>query len=68
MPSGAALFGSLMFGVIGLAAFLYGKRSALIVPMVLGMVLMAFPYFVSDTWLLYVIGCALTAACWYFRH
>jgi hypothetical protein len=68
MPSGAALFGSLMFGVIGLAAFLYGKRSVLIVPMVLGMALMVFPYFVSDTWLLYTIGCALTVASWYFRH
>lgn len=67
MPSGAALFGSLMFGVIGLAAFLYGKRSVLIVPMVLGLALMGFPYFVSETWLLYAIGCALTAACWYFR-
>ena len=68
MPSGAALFGSLMFGVVGLAAFLYGKRSTLIVPMVLGLTLMAFPYFVSETWLLYVIGFVLTAACWYFRH
>jgi hypothetical protein len=68
MPSGAALFGSLMFGVIGLAAFLYGKRSVLIVPMVLGLALMGYPYFVSDTWLLYAIGLALTAACWYFRH
>jgi len=68
MPSGAALFGSLMFGVIGLAAFLYGKKSVLVVPMVLGLALMVFPYFVSDTWLLYTIGCALTAATWYFRH
>jgi hypothetical protein len=68
MPSGAALFGSLMFGVIGLAAFLYGKKSVLIVPMVLGVALMVFPYFVSDTWLLYAIGLALTAGCWYFRH
>jgi hypothetical protein len=57
-----------MFGVIGLAAFLYGKKSVLIVPMVLGMALMVFPYFVSDTWLLYGIGSALTVACWYFRH
>jgi hypothetical protein len=57
-----------MFGVIGLAAFLYGKKSALIVPMVLGMILMVFPYFVSDTWLLYAVGFALTGASWYFRE
>ncbi len=67
MPSPAALFASLMFGVIGLVAFRYGKRSALIVPMILGLALMIYPWFVSETWLLYAIGCALTGAAWFFR-
>jgi hypothetical protein len=68
MPSPAALFASLVFGVIGLTAFLYGKKHALIVPMVLGIGLMLFPYFVSDIWLMCGIGTALTAAIWYFRE
>lgn len=68
MPSPAALFASLVFGVIGLTAFLYGKKHALIVPMVLGIGLMLFPYFVSDIWLMSGIGAALTAAIWYFRE
>ncbi len=67
MPSPAALFGSLIFGVVGIAAFRYGKRSALLVPMILGIVLMGFPYFVPQTWLLYTIGAALTLAVWFFR-
>ncbi len=67
MPSPAALFGSLIFGVVGIAAFRYGKRSALPVPMILGIVLMGFPYFVPQTWLLYTIGSALTSAVWFFR-
>jgi hypothetical protein len=68
LPTPAALFGSLIFGVIGLVAFRYGKKSALIVPMLLGLGLMIYPWFVSETWMLYVIGCALTGAVWFFRN
>ena len=68
MPTPAALFGSLVFGVIGLVAFRYGKKSALIVPMLLGLGLMIYPWFVSETWMLYAIGCALTGAVWFFRN
>jgi hypothetical protein len=68
MPSPAALFASLIFGIIGFAAFRYGKKSALIVPMFLGIVLMVYPYFVPETWMIYAIGCALTCAVWYFRN
>ena len=68
MPTPAALFGSLVFGVIGLVAFRYGKKSALIVPMLLGLGLMIYPWFVSETWVLYAIGIALTGAVWFFRN
>jgi len=57
-----------VFGVIGLVAFRYGKKSALIVPMLLGLGLMIYPWFVSETWMLYVIGCALTGTVWFFRN
>ena len=56
-----------MFGIVGIAAFRYGKRSAMLMPMILGIVLMVFPYFVPQTWLLYTIGAALTFAAWFFR-
>lgn len=68
MPTPAALFASLVFGAIGLTAFFYGKKHALIVPMVLGTGLMIFPYFVSDAWLVWAIGAAMVAAIWYFRQ
>jgi hypothetical protein len=67
MPSASALFGSLMFGVIGFAAFMYGKKSALFMPMILGVALMVYPYFISETWLLYLIGTALSVALFFFR-
>ena len=65
--SPAVLFGSLLFGAIGLAAFIYGKRMVLWKPMVIGIVLMAYPYFIAQTWLLYSVGCVLCLGLYVFR-
>ncbi|MDB5812902.1 MAG: hypothetical protein JWM03_1900 [Rhodocyclales bacterium] len=59
MPSPAALFASILFGLIGAVAFGYGKKNASWRPMVVGVALVAFPYFVSETWLIYAIGSVL---------
>lgn len=67
MPTPANLFGSLAFGVVGMGAFMYGKKQAGWKAMSLGVALMAFPYFVDPTWLLYTIGAGLTAALFVFR-
>jgi hypothetical protein len=56
--SPAALFGSLRFGAIGLAALLYSKTMVLYKPVVIGFVLMNYPYFVAQTWLMYIVRCA----------
>ena len=63
----AALVASLLFGAIGLGVFMYGKRMVLYKPMVIGFVLMVYPYFVPQTWLIYTIGCALCLALYVFR-
>ena len=65
--SPAALFGSLLFGAVGLGAFIYGKKMVLYKPMVIGFVLMAYPYFVPEVWLMYAIGCGLCLALYLFR-
>jgi hypothetical protein len=67
MPTPAALFAALIFGIIGLAAFRYGKKSSQWQPMVLGMALLAYPYFFSDVRLLYGVGVALTVALFVFK-
>ena len=59
--------GGLIFSGIGFVAFVYGKKQALPMPMILGVLLMGYPYFISNTPLLYAIGVGLTAAVWYFR-
>ena len=65
--SPANLFAGLLFGAIGLAVFSYGKKMAAAKPMIFGVALMAYPYFVSQTWALYGIGTALCVALYLFR-
>lgn len=67
MPTPANLFGSIAFGIVGFGAFMYGKKTAGVKAMVIGVALMVYPYFVDPTWLLYTIGLALTAALFVFR-
>jgi hypothetical protein len=63
----ANLFGQILFGAIGFAAFVYGRKQSLMKPMVLGIVIMAYPYFIPQTWLLYAIGAVLTASLFLLR-
>ena len=67
MFSTASLLGSILFGTIGMAAFVYGKKQGAAGPMVLGLALMGYPYFVTQTWLLYALGMLLTGLLFRFR-
>jgi len=65
--STALLFWGLLFGAIGLGFFVYGKRQKAVVPLVCGLTLMVFPYFVTNTILLVAIGIALTVLPYFIR-
>jgi hypothetical protein len=67
MGTPANLFASVIFSTIGLAAFTYAKKAGYIYPMLFGVVLMTYPYFVSQTWLLYAVGVALTGLLVHFH-
>jgi hypothetical protein len=67
LPSPSVLFASVLFGIFGLAAFTYGKKTQKWKPMIIGVILMVYPYVVSELWLLYLIGFALCAALFFFR-
>jgi len=51
----------MLFGSVGLGFFIYGKRQSAISPMVCGLALMIYPYFVSSVILLVIIGLVLVA-------
>ena len=55
------LLGGFLFSGIGFVAFRYGKGQASFKLMVIGVLLMAYPYFVSNTLATYAIGVILTA-------
>ena len=65
--SAANLIGGLLFGAVGFVAFVYGKRQSAIRAMVIGVALMAFPYFVSNSIVMYGIGAVLTVALFVFK-
>ena len=57
-----------VFGIVGWYAFIHGKREKSMRPMVIGIVLMVYPYFVPNTYLAFAIGIALTAALYFWRE
>ena len=65
--SGAWLFWGFLFGAIGLGFFVYGRKQRSSVPLVCGLCLMVFPYFVSNSFLLVGIGITLITACYFMR-
>jgi len=63
----ANLIGGLLFGTIGLIAFIYGKRQSRFKTLGIGIALMAYPYFISDTAGVYLVGVVLVAALFIFH-
>ncbi|MEO8747013.1 MAG: hypothetical protein ABI379_05090 [Rhodanobacter sp.] len=63
----ATLWWGFLFGSIGLGFFVYGRKQRAIVPLVCGVALMVFPYFVSGVAWLLIIGVALMAIPYFLR-
>jgi hypothetical protein len=63
----AQLLWGLLFSSIGLGFFIYGKKQRAVVPLFCGLILMIYPYFVSNTIALVAIGAALVALPYFVR-
>jgi hypothetical protein len=57
----SSLLWGLLFGSIGLGFLIYGRKQRAVVPLLCGLALMIFPYFVSNAVLLVAIGVGLIA-------
>lgn len=68
LPSPAYIFGAVLFGVIGIAAYRYGKRTSVAAIRWLGIALMLYPYVIPETWLLYAVGAALCATAYFLAR
>lgn len=62
----AYLIANLLFSAIGFVALYYAKKQGLWKTALIGVLLMCYPYFISGTILLYVVGIALTACLFIF--
>jgi hypothetical protein len=65
--STSALYWSILFGSFGLGYFMYGRKQKAVVPMVCGLLLLVYPYFVTNDIALPAIGFALIAIPWFLK-
>ena len=63
----AQLLLGVLFSSIGLGYFLYGKKQKVIVPLVCGIILMIFPYFIDNTTLIIMIGILFSILPYFIR-
>lgn len=58
----------MIFGAVGFVAFVYGKKMGSFKPMVIGLVLMVYSYFVTQTLWLYIVGAGLCVGLYFWRE
>lgn len=68
LPSPAYIFGAILFGLIGFAAFRMGRKQQRSRAVWIGVALMLYPYLISRTWVLYAVGALLCAGLWIERR
>jgi hypothetical protein len=61
------LLWGVLFGGIGLGFFQYGRKQQRVVPLACGLALMAYPYFVTGTLAIVLIGSVLIATPYFVR-
>lgn len=62
------LIGGLIFSSIGFVAFVYGKKNDEFRPLIIGILLMGYPYFFKGAVTLYLVGVLLTAVLFFWRE
>lgn len=67
MTDTASLVWGTLFGAIGLAFFIYGKRQKAAVPLFSGVALFVVPYLVSNPYILVPVGIALMVLPYFVR-
>ena len=67
MESTSVLLWGMVFGSIGLGFFIYGKKQKVIVPLLVGIALMVYPYFIADLTLLIIVGVILMVLPYFVR-
>ncbi len=62
-----SIIANVIVSSIGFVAFIYGKKNKSLKPLGIGVVLMAYPYFIPSTLGIYAIGIGLCAVLYFWR-
>jgi len=64
----AELLWGVLFSSIGVGYFMYGRRQGKTIPLLSGVVLMVYPYFMPNTAALVIIGAIFVAVPYFVRR
>jgi len=67
MEDTSLLVWGMLFGAVGLGFFTYGKKQKAVVPLLTGITLFIFPYFISNVYMLILAGIVLVAIPYFIR-
>ena len=67
MDIGTILMLSVLFSSIGAGYVLYGKKQRQVVPLLTGLALCVYPYFLANGYAIVVVGLILMAVPWFLR-
>ena len=67
MESGTIVMLSVLFSAIGAGYVLYGRKQRQVVPLLTGLALCVYPYFLANGYAIVVVGLLLTAVPWFLR-
>jgi len=67
MESESQIIWAMLFGAIGFGYFLYGRKQKVAMPFLSGIALCIFPYFVSNVYLIVLIGVVLIALPYFIK-
>lgn len=65
LSSPAILISGLLISLVGMGAFVYGRKAQDVGALGLGVILMVYPMFVHSVLVMWLIGGACTAAWWF---
>ncbi len=63
----ATLLWGVLFSSIGFGYFLYGRKQQSVVPLLCGLALMAYPYFMPNNIMLVLVGILLSTIPYFYR-
>jgi hypothetical protein len=67
MEGTSLLIWGVLFGALGIGFFTYGRKQKAVVPLITGIALFVFPYFISNVYMLVIVGAVLVALPYFLK-